>query len=237
MTPDVPMRDYLLARIASGRENATVLADTWPTYKIRIDTPRLTLRIPNDSELGRLAELAAHGVHCAQERPFLLPWAEGSAEDRARFVVSEHWSRLAKWSSASWSLGLAVFPSGSDQPVGSVTLRSRDFAITREVTTGSWLGLPHQRQGFGTEARMGILTLAFDHLGATDATTEVFQDNYSSQGVSRKLGYQPDGMSRDARDGKVVVSDRLRLTVDRWAAGERPRITVAGIDDARIMFL
>ncbi len=54
-------------------------------------------------------------------------------------------------------------------------------------------------------------SLAFDHLGADAALTEVFQDNHSSQGVSRKLGYEPDGISRDARGGEVVISDRLRL--------------------------
>ena len=36
---------------------------------------------------------------------------------------------------------------------------------------------------------MGASTLAFDHLGAQAALTEVFQDNHASQGVSRKLGY------------------------------------------------
>ena len=55
-----------------------VLADLWPTLKLRLETPRLTLRIPNDDELARLAELAAEGVHRDGERPFLTPWTEGT---------------------------------------------------------------------------------------------------------------------------------------------------------------
>jgi hypothetical protein len=66
-----------------------------------------------------------------------------------------------------------------------VTLRARDFPVVREVTTSSWLATGHQGQGYGTEARTGLLTLAFDHLGARAARTEVFQDNDASQGVSR----------------------------------------------------
>ena len=214
-----------------------MLADIWPAFKIRIYTPRLTLRLPTEDELAQLAQLAAQGVHRPEERPFLLPWAERSPNDRARFVVQDHWSQLATWSAASWCLGMGAFLSSSDAPLGVVSLRSRDFAVRREVTTSSWLGLRHQQQGFGTEARLGLLTLAFDHLGATDATTEVFQDNHLSQGVSRKLGYRPDGISRDSRDGEVVVSDRLRLTVDLWAASrDRPDITVTGLDAARSMF-
>ncbi|WP_425460855.1 GNAT family N-acetyltransferase [Lapillicoccus jejuensis] len=52
--------------------------------------------------------------------------------------------------------------------IGQVTLRARDFAVTREVSTGSWLGLGHHRQGYGTEARTALLALAFDHLGRRD---------------------------------------------------------------------
>ncbi len=213
-----------------------MLADIWPTFAIRVSTPRLTLRLPNDTELAQLGELAAQGVHRLDERPFLTPWAEGSPQERARSVVRGHWSRLSSWSPTDWCLGLGAFRSTSGEPLGVFTLRSSDFAVTREVATASWLGLRHQRKGFGTEARLGLLTLAFDHLEATDATTEVFPDNHSSQGVSRKLGYQPDGISRDPRDGEVVVSDRLRLTVDRWAAVERTHIAVTGMSEARDMF-
>ncbi len=110
-------------------------------------------------------------MHAASERPFLTPWTEGSAQDRARFVLREHWGQLAGWAVTSWRLGLGVF-SREGAPLGMVTLRARDFPVVREVTTSSWLGLRHQRQGFGTEARAGLLTLAFDHLGAEAAVTE-----------------------------------------------------------------
>src|SRR3954454_19523721 len=102
------------------------------------------------------------------------------------------------------------------QPIGVVTLRARDFPVVRQVTTSAWLGLEHQGKGYGTEARVGLLNLAFDLLGAPAALTEVFQDNHSSQGVSRKLGYEHDGISVDARDGESVISDRLRLSLQRW---------------------
>lgn len=213
-----------------------MLADLWPTLKLRLETTRLALRIPNDNELARLAELAARGVHRDGERPFLTPWTEGTAEERAQHVLRNHWSCLAEWDVADWCLSLAVFRNGGEEPISSVTLRARDFAVTREVTTSSWLGLEHQDQGYGTEARTALLTLAFDHLGATDALTEVFQDNHGSQGVSRRLGYQPDGISRDPRDGEVLVSDRLRLTAERWAHVERVSVSAVGLDAARSMF-
>ena len=214
--------------------------DLWPTYGLRLTTPRLALHLPSEDELSALARLAAAGVHAPGERPFLTPWTEGTPEERAREVLGGHWSRLADWTPDDWRLGLGVFLRTGErtgEPVGMVTLRARDFAVVREVTTSSWLGLAHQRQGYGTEARAALLTLAFDHLGATDATTEVFPDNHASQGVSRKLGYEPDGISRDRRGDEVLVSDRLRLTADRWAA-TRPDVAVevSGLDAALEMF-
>lgn len=213
-----------------------MLADLWPTLGLRLETPRLTLRIPDDAQLAALADLAARGVHPAGERPFLTPWAEGTPAERAEHVLRNHWGCLAEWDVADWYLSLAVLPTGGGDPLGSITLKASDFAVTREVRTTSWLGLEHHRQGYGTEARTAVLTLAFDHLGATDALTEVFQDNHASQGVSRRLGYRPDGISRDPRDGEVLVSDRLRLTAQRWAEVDRVDVTVAGLDAARSMF-
>jgi len=213
-----------------------VLADLWPIFALCIHTPRLTLRLPVESELVSFGQVAANGVHAPDERPFLTPWTDGRPEDVARLVVQDHWDALASWRPEEWQLSLGVFESGS-RPIGMVTLRARDFRVVREVTTSSWLGLAHHGRGLGTEARAGLLTLAFEHLGATDATTEVFPDNHASQGVSRKLGYVSDGISRDARGEEVLVSDRLRLTAERWAEVERPAITVEGVEAARSMFI
>jgi RimJ/RimL family protein N-acetyltransferase len=211
-----------------------MLIELWPQYGLAISTPRLELRLPRQEELVELAHLAGRGVHRADERPFLTPWTDGRPEDRARFVLREHWGQLGGWSVTAWRLGLGVFRHGD--PLGMVTLRARDFLVVREVTTSAWLGIEHQGKGYGTEARVGLLTLAFDHLCANAALTEVFQDNHSSQGVSRKLGYEHDGISVDARDGEAVVSDRLRLTQEKWAQQKRPAVTVDGVEACRPMF-
>lgn len=118
-----------------------------------------------------------------------------------------------------------------------VTMGAHDFPVVREVTTASWLGLEHQGAGIGTEARAGLLALAFDHLDASDATTEVFPDNHASLGVSRKLGHQPDGISRDARGSESLVSNRLRVTSAQWASVQRVPVTVEGLEKAAGMFV
>lgn len=212
-----------------------MIDDLWPTFRLSITTPRLRLRLPREEEVAQLAELAGRGLHEPSERPFLTPWTEGTADDRIRIVLQSYWSELAEWTADDWSLGLAAF-TATGEVVGMVTLRAKDFPVVREVTTSSWLGLRHHGQGFGTEARIGALTLAFDHLGAEAARSEVFQDNHASQRVSRKLGYEPDGISRDARGSEVLVSDRLRLTRSGWAGVPSGDVVVDGIDACRHMF-
>jgi RimJ/RimL family protein N-acetyltransferase len=211
-----------------------VLSDLWPLYRLVLTTPRLELRLPREDEIAELAELAGRGVHPPDEQPFLTPWTEGSPTDRARAVLRGHWHQLAAWQPDSWELGLGVFRDGV--PLGVVALRAAAFPVVREVVTSSWLGLAHQGRGFGTEARVGLLTLAFDHLGARAARSEVFRDSYASQAVSRKLGYQPDGISVDPRGPEALVSDRLRLTRDQWARQDHPTITVTGWPECKAMF-
>lgn len=211
-----------------------MLTELWPLFALSVRTPRLELRLPREPEIAALAEVAAAGVHHPTERPFLTPWAEGEPRDRARAVLQGHWRALGGWGPQLWGLGLGVFLDGA--PVGSVLLRAREFPVVREVATASWLGLPHQGKGYGTEARAGVLTLAFDQLGAEAAVSEVFPDNHSSQAVSRKLGYEPDGISRDARGQEALVSDRLRLTRSKWGSMPAPAVTVTGFPACRPLF-
>ncbi|GAB3072761.1 GNAT family N-acetyltransferase [Phycicoccus sp. Root101] len=217
-----------------------MLQDHWPLYALTTRTTVaggdavVELRLPREEEVAELADLAGRGVHRPGERPFLTPWTEGSAGERADAVLRGHWERLASWTPQSWRLGMAVLLDG--RPVGMVTLRADDFRVVRDVSTSSWLGLAHQGRGVGTAARASLLAVAFDHLGAESALTEVFRDNHASQGVSRRLGYEPDGISRDARGDEVLVSDRLRLTRTRWSARSRPVVEVTGMDGCRGMF-
>jgi RimJ/RimL family protein N-acetyltransferase len=212
-------------------EDGRVLTDRWPLRSLRLTTERLVLRQPTEEELAALADLAATGVHEPGERPFLTPWTDLEPAERAQYVMQQHWSRLGSWSPDNWALELAVLR--DDRPIGLVTLKARQFAVLREVTTSSWLGLAHHGKGYGTEARTALLHLAFGELGAEVALSEVFQDNHGSQAVSRKLGYHPDGISRDVLHGEVVVSDRLRLDRAEWQPHE---VRVEGLEQCRSFF-
>jgi RimJ/RimL family protein N-acetyltransferase len=89
------------------------------------------------------------------------------------------------------------------------------------VATGSWLGLPCQRQGLGKEMRAAILALAFTHLGALSAVTGAFTDNTAAIKASKALGYHHDGYETADRDGTRVLAHRFRLTAPRTCSTGR----------------
>lgn len=223
-----------MRRDDSGGTIRQVLIDHWPLLGLRVRTDRLELRLPTEAELAELADVAAQGVHEPGERPFLHPWTEGTPAERGRNLVQKHWARRGAWNPQDWALDLVVFLRG--RPVGVQEIWARNFAVRREVSTGSWLGLAHQGQGIGTEMRAAALHLAFAGLGAAYATTGSFVDNPAPLAVSRKLGYQPDGISRDVRDNEVLVTQWLRLNRQNWERTERAAVSIDGLEPCRAEF-
>ena len=88
----------------------------------------------------------------------------------ARRAAVSTWANSGAWSPQDWTLNLVVDLGGAI--AGTQGISGRDFAVLREVRTGSWLGQRYQRQGIGTEMRAAVLHLAFTGLGAEYATSE-----------------------------------------------------------------
>ena len=208
-----------------------MLLDCFPVLGLRLTTPRLELRLPDEAQLEELAEVVAGGIHGPDEMPFTTTWSEAPPLDRARRTVQNHWTALGALGPEQWKLGFVVLRDGV--VVGQQELRATGFPVKREVSTGSLLGLAHHGAGIGTEMRAAVLHLAFAGLGAEDATSAAFLDNAASIAVSRKLGYLPDGVQRDTRRGRVAVSQRMRLTADDWRAHASVPVEVAGLDACR----
>jgi RimJ/RimL family protein N-acetyltransferase len=204
-----------------------MLVDHFPLLGLRITTPRLELRLPDPEELGKLADLAAQGIHDADVMPFLIEWTDQEPALLARSVVTHYWTRLGGSTPDAWRLPLAVFRDGA--PVGVQHMNAQHFTVLRQVATGSWLGQRHQGQGIGTEMRAAVLHLAFEGLAAEHATSAAFLDNAASYRVSEKLGYRDDGIERYVVRGKAATSRRLRLTRAEWEKHRTVPVTVSGL--------
>ena len=114
--------------------------------------------------------------------------------------------------------------------VGVQAITADEFAVRREVLTGSFLGRAHQGRGTGTLMRHAVLHLAFAGLGAVRARSEAFADNDASWAVSAKVGYEPDGTATASPRGEPAIVRRLVLPRERWEASERPEVEITGLE-------
>lgn len=205
--------------------------DPWPLRHLELRTPRLTLRPDDDAGLLELLAEACRGVHPPDEMPFEVAWTDATPEELVRNGMRFHWSVRAALRPDNWNVNFLVRHEGV--VIGSQGLTAKDFAVTRQVASGSWLGMRFQGRKFGIEMRAAILMFAFDHLGARTARSSSFLDNPRSLGVSRHLGYEPDGTYVSSRRGIAATSQRQLLTAERFA-DHRPdwKLEISGLTEA-----
>lgn len=186
------------------------LVAVWPLFGLVIRTPRLVLTPVRDEHLPDLVDAVLAGIHDPGEMPFSVPWTDAPRDILIPETARHQWRLRAGVSVESWTVNFAVLHEG--RVVGVQDLAARSFPLLRQVTSGSWLTRSVQGAGLGTEMRAGLLQFAFDHLGATTATSEAADWNAASLGVSRRLGYQHNGTTLVAgRPGEVQRQQNLLL--------------------------
>jgi RimJ/RimL family protein N-acetyltransferase len=201
----------------------------WPIFGVRVRTPRLTLRPVSPEILTDVADLAAEGIHDPGEMPFNVPWSAAPPDVIRRESLQHYFGVWAANAPGSWRWPMAVYEGTT--PVGVQTIMADDFAVTRQFTTGSWVGRRYQGDGIGREMRAAVLHLGFASLGAVRALTSAFVDNPRSIAVTRHLGYEDAGSLWRVRQGRSVEQVRFVLPRERWERTRRSDISVAGLDE------
>lgn len=179
----------------------------WPLWSLELRTERLVLRPDDDAGLAELATVAAAGIHPPGDAPFTTPWSALPGPQLAVQLLRHHWAHRATLTPSDWHVCFLVRRHDGTL-LGVQSLAARAFAESHTVRTGSWLGLRHQRQGYGTEMRTAVLAFAFDFLGARVARSTVVANNVASLRVSERLGYLDEGVD-DIRRRLVLSAERF----------------------------
>jgi RimJ/RimL family protein N-acetyltransferase len=203
-------------------------AGIWPFAALRVTTPTVELRYPDDDDLVALAHRAAEGIHDPATMPFSVPWTRAEPPQLERNLLQFSWGRRASLTRDDWSLPLMVCRDGA--PVGVQDVYATNFAVRRTVETGSWLVRRDQGKGIGTEMRAAALHLAFAGLGADEAHSSSFVDNPASAAVSRANGYEANGEEICTREGEAVRMQRWVLTRAAWASRRRDDVEIHGLE-------
>jgi RimJ/RimL family protein N-acetyltransferase len=200
----------------------------WPLFDLRIRHRDVLLRAVREADLPHLCTVLPPDVG-HDPRLALFP-GQSLIENERRLLRMGYWKAWGTWDPLSWVLHLAVVV--EDTVLGVQTLEGDNFPALRTVDSASWLVPPARGRGLGVRMRTAALGFAFDTLGATAAISSATLANAASLGVSRRIGYADNGISRIVdTDGEVVELQHLRLTT--WPRAE---VTVTGFEGCEPWF-
>lgn len=167
-------------------------------------TERLVLRPPHEDDIPELVQLADNR-HVA-EMLSRMPHPYGEAEARAFLSMAR-----AQRGGVVYAITLA----DSGAFVGSAALNFTD----RGLELGYWIGEPHWKRGYATEAAHALVDLAFRATDVNVLNVSCRVINPSSRRVIHKCGFQyaGQGMLNSIVAGQVPV-ERYRLDRKTWAS-------------------
>lgn len=208
------------------------IEEIFPPFGLQISCGPLELRCVRETDVPIAAELASRGIYDPAELPFLRRWAEAAGHELALNTAQFYWSTFAGFRPEDWHLVFLVSHEGT--PVGVQDASAKDFRQVRSIMTGSWLSREYQGKGIGTLMRQTVCSFGFDELGAVEMVSGYMDGNAASAGVSRKVGYEPNGEIRGLHpDGdRARVEKRVHLVPPNFVRPPWP-VRVSGAAELR----
>lgn len=159
--------------------------------KLRLETERLTLRLPAHSDYRAWASLRE------LSRDFLTPWDPLWVEDalsRKAFTNRVYWAARAE--AAGTALPLFLIRRQDAALVGGITLDNIRRGPAQAGTLGYWVGAPHARKGYMREALEAVVHHAFTQLDLSRLEAGCLPENAASRGVLEKVGFKYEGVAQ-----------------------------------------
>jgi [ribosomal protein S5]-alanine N-acetyltransferase len=151
----------------------------------------LWLRPPAMGDYPAWAELRA------RSREHLMPWEPLWQRDelsRSAFRRRvRHYQREAR---EDLGYSFLVLRESDDELLGGLTLSNVRRGVTQAAVLGYWLGLPHVRRGYMTEAVAAVTTFAFDELRLHRIEAATMPNNTLSIRVLERNGFKREGIAR-----------------------------------------
>jgi ribosomal-protein-alanine N-acetyltransferase len=159
--------------------------------KVRLETERLSLRLPTHSDFRAWVALRDGS------RDFLTPWDPVWAEDalsRKSFTNRVYWAARAE--AAGTAVPLFLIRRRDAALVGAVTLDNIRRGPAQAGTLGYWVGQPFARQGYMREALQAVVHFAFTDLDLSRLEAGCLPENAASRGVLEKVGFKYEGVAQ-----------------------------------------
>lgn len=159
--------------------------------KVRIETERMTLRLPAHSDFRDWAGLRA------QSQAFLAPWEPAWADDhlgRRAFTHRVYWAARAELQGTA--LPLFLIRREDNALLGAITLDNIRRGPAQSGTLGYWVGEPYARRGYMREAIRAVVHHGFTELDLSRIEAACLPENMASRGVLEKSGFKYEGVAQ-----------------------------------------
>ena len=159
--------------------------------KPRIETERMTLRLPEMSDHPPWAELRAASAG------FLAPWEPVWADDhlgRRAFANRVSWAGRAQ--AQGTALPLLLIRRADGALLGGITLDNIRRGPAQAGTLGYWIGQPFARLGYMREAILATVHHAFTMLDLSRIEAACLPENTASRGALEKCGFKYEGVAQ-----------------------------------------
>lgn len=159
--------------------------------KVRIETDRMTLRLPQHSDYSEWTYLRS------LSREFLVPWEPKWADDhltRKAFTNRVYWANRALSGGTAVPLFLTRRQDGA--LLGAITLDNIRRGPAQSATLGYWIGKPFSRHGYMSEALEAVVHYAFTQMDLSRLEAACLPENEASRGVLEKCGFKYEGVAQ-----------------------------------------
>lgn len=159
--------------------------------KVRIETERMTLRLPQHGDWKSWAMLRSDSA------AFLTPWEPVWSNDhlsRRAFTNRVYWASRAEQQGTA--LPLLLIRRDDQQLLGAITLDNIRRGPSQSGTLGYWIGAPFARLGFMREAILAVTHHAFTTLDLSRIEAACLPENAASRGVLEKCGFKYEGVAQ-----------------------------------------
>ena len=158
---------------------------------IRLETERMALRLPQHGDFNAWTALRQ------DSRDFLVPWEPTWSADhlsRTAFANRVYWAQRASRAGTALPFFLERLVDGA--LLGAITIDNIRRGPAQMATIGYWIGAPHARQGYMTEAIGAVTRHAFTTLDLSRIEAACLPDNAASRAALERSGFKYEGVAQ-----------------------------------------
>jgi ribosomal-protein-alanine N-acetyltransferase len=159
--------------------------------KLKIETERMTLRLPSHGDWNQWSGLRAESA------AFLTHWEPVWAPDhlsRRSFTNRVYWAARAQ--AQGTALPMLMIRRDDQALLGAITLDNIRRGPAQAGTIGYWIGQPFARQGLMREAILAMVHHASTALDLSRVEAACLPENAASRGVLEKTGFKYEGVAQ-----------------------------------------